>query len=469
MPREALPFHYKPQDGYVGDCIPCFFAGRYELYYLKRYTAGGPYEWYRLTSTDLLDWQAQPRVLAAGPPGAPDCGGCWTGSVLHHQGTFHVFYTGWNPDARFPQTICHATSTDQVHWEKDPLNPLLVPDETWYESSDWRDPFVFYNEDAGEWWMLICARTKGAEPRRGCLALATSPDLVQWRVKPPFYQPHQAHVCECPDLFSAGGRHYLLWSWSAWGTQYRLADSLSGPWRQLDSGRLCSANCYAAKRLFDGKRHLLFGWIPWHVDASDSGPVEWAGHLALPRELVPRPDGTLGVRLPAEVIAALPPARPDFTGAFHPLTGGWQVSETSLRGRYPAGRAFARLAVPPDYALHFTLTLEEGCTRAGLLLRTDESYEHGYLLSFDKPLHRVGLAPWQQGVDLPPDESAPCDCSERLEVFVFLSGSVLEVFVSGRAALSRRAFDYSAGDLLLWCDAGPAAFDDFSLHPLAGD
>ena len=44
-------------------------------------------------------------------------------------------------------------------------------------SIDWRDPFPFWNEEAGEYWMLLAAREKaGPDNRRGCIALMTSPD-----------------------------------------------------------------------------------------------------------------------------------------------------------------------------------------------------------------------------------------------------------------------------------------------------
>ncbi|MBZ0288496.1 MAG: hypothetical protein K8I30_12840, partial [Anaerolineae bacterium] len=66
------------------------------------------------------------------------------------------FYTGHNPHFRAAgkpeQAVMHATSPDLVTWTKDPANPILFSDFERYEPHDWRDPFVFWNDEAREWW-----------------------------------------------------------------------------------------------------------------------------------------------------------------------------------------------------------------------------------------------------------------------------------------------------------------------------
>mgnify|MGYP000243706145 CR=1 FL=1 len=41
-------------------------------------------------------------------------------------------------------------------------NPVIKPIPELYETLDWRDPYVFYNEDDDCYWILISGRLKEA-------------------------------------------------------------------------------------------------------------------------------------------------------------------------------------------------------------------------------------------------------------------------------------------------------------------
>ena len=97
------------------------------------------------------------------------------------RGEISYFYTGYHIDSEFPQTICHAVSDDCVTFEKDLNNPIIVPDIRYYENIDWRDPYIFYNEEEMEYWMLIAARkNSGPSNRRGVVVLYKSKDLQEF-------------------------------------------------------------------------------------------------------------------------------------------------------------------------------------------------------------------------------------------------------------------------------------------------
>jgi beta-fructofuranosidase len=153
---------------------------------------------------------------------------------------------------------------------KDDGFPLFVADTGRYEPDDWRDPFVFWNQEAGEYWMLIAARhNSGPRHRRGLMGLASSIDLYTWTIREPFWDPGAFHTHECPDLFEANGRWYLWFSTTTLddrvATQYRSAPSLAGPWRVEGDGSLDGFAWYAAKTASDGKRRFAFGWLPSHA------------------------------------------------------------------------------------------------------------------------------------------------------------------------------------------------------------
>ena len=171
-----------------GDSIPFYHDGMYHLFFLSvpentvRYPERVRNTWQHVVSKNLVEWEEMQPVLLPGDGTKLDQDGCWTGSVIYAEGKYHIFYTGYHIDSEFPQTICHAVSDDCVTFEKDLNNPIIVPDIRYYENIDWRDPYIFYNEEEMEYWMLIAARkNSGPSNRRGVVVLYKSKDLqMDW-------------------------------------------------------------------------------------------------------------------------------------------------------------------------------------------------------------------------------------------------------------------------------------------------
>lgn len=213
---------YKPKNGWVGDVIPFYDNGEYKLYYLHDQRIGGDYgnhtTWNLLTTKNGLDFENYGVALPNGSESDPDRN-AYTGSVIKDpNGMYHLFYTGHNPNADFCidgkplQVILKATGTDGIHWTKD-VHFKLYGDGTFYELFDWRDPFVFFNEEQQEYWMLVTSRQmNSSEKRGGCIALLSSDDLVHWTHREPFYSPDKYITMECPDYFKMGDWHYLVYS-----------------------------------------------------------------------------------------------------------------------------------------------------------------------------------------------------------------------------------------------------------------
>lgn len=170
---------YKPQDGWVGDVIPFYDHGEYKLYYLHDQRAGGDYgnhtTWNLITTKNGLDFKDYGVALPNGGEAEPDRN-AYTGSVIKDQnGMYHLFYTGHNPNPEFCvdgkplQVVLKATGSDGIHWTKDE-NFKLYGDGVIYEKFDWRDPFVFFNEERQEYWMLVTSRlVNSSEKKAGVL------------------------------------------------------------------------------------------------------------------------------------------------------------------------------------------------------------------------------------------------------------------------------------------------------------
>lgn len=309
------PFRRPRTAAAAGDPIPFEHDGDVHLFYLSSPSGTLDYPervrttWQHAVTNDLRDWQQLPPAVEPGPEGSYDGGGIWTGSVVEKNGTFYLFYTGHHVGAENPQTICLATSTDLVTFEKHGANPLVAP-ATLCEPVDWRDPYVFFHEEEQRWWMLIAARlVDGPYWQRGCIMLATSDDLVSWTVEDePFYVPGNTYCPECPELWQgADGRWHLVYSRFSEdvGTVTRVADSARGPFREPERPELGGRRWYAAKSAVlpsgftagsASAERVFFGWVHDAVTDEDRGHRWlWGGDFALPRVVSIASSGSLEV------------------------------------------------------------------------------------------------------------------------------------------------------------------------------
>ena len=335
MKQEKCSLFYKPADAWAGDFIPFYKDGSFHLFYLKdwrdRKVHGEGTPWWKISTKDFLHFTEHGEMLPRGSQDEQDLY-VFTGSVLAANGQYHIFYTGCNPHFRKAgkpeQGVMHAVSADLENWTKIPEDTFYAPVEG-YEPHDWRDPFVFWNDDAGEYWMLLAARlSRGPSRRRGCTALCASPDLKTWRVREPFWSPGLYFTHECPDLFKMGNWWYLVYSTFSERmiTHYRMSRSIEGPWSAPENDAFDSRAYYAAKTWSDGVKRYAFGWIPSRENETDRGNWQWGGHL-LVHELVQNEDGSLGVKPPETIEQALTKEeRIDFTkGLRH-----WQANEKQV-------------------------------------------------------------------------------------------------------------------------------------------
>lgn len=118
-------------------------------------------------------------------------------------GVYHLFYSPGIPEPR-KQFVAHAGSEDLDKWTPLP-EETFTADGVMYDTAEWRDPFVFWNEEEQSWWMLVASCLKGNRKRQACVGLCVSKDLHHWEIKEPFYSPTATPgACECPDLFKMG-------------------------------------------------------------------------------------------------------------------------------------------------------------------------------------------------------------------------------------------------------------------------
>lgn len=463
---------YQPSDGFLGDVIPFYWDGLYHAFYLKAplppLRNGAHHTPYaHVASRDLVHWQELPLAIEPGPPGSPDSVSCFTGAVIEREGIFYLFYTGFTGEGQ-AQTVCLATSSDLISWQKDPRNPIITADPRWYESVDWRDPFPFWNDEAGEYWMLLAAREKtGPVNRRGCIALMTSPDLQNWQVKPPFWSPRLYYTHECPDLFRWDDHWVLVYSTFSERhiTHYRLSKSLNGPWLAPQNDAFDGRAFYAAKTAGDGQRRFVFAWNPTREQESDAGAWQWAGTMVAHELLALDQDGFQVNSPPAQdALFSQPHAL-----ALQPKIGEWQADGDAFSADAPDSYAACALADMPAAALiEARLTARQNTRGCGLLLRCADDMENYYQIRWEPGQQRVVIDRWPRPGDQPfmLERAIPGPPAKSLRLKVFVEGSILVLYINEALALNCRLYDHAEGSLGLFVSEGAAAFDQFSMRSL---
>ena len=215
-------YHHTPVYGWMNDPNGMFYLdGVYHLYYQWN-PYGSQWEnmtWGHSTSTDLINWTAQPSAIVPDALGAIFSGSCvvdknntagfGTNAVI-------AFYTSAGRNQ--VQSMAYSTDGGKT-FTKYENNPVIIGD-----CPDFRDPKVFWNDDLKAWNLILAA---GQEMR-----IYSSNNLKDWKYESSFGTGYGCHdgVWECPDLVKINNKWVLLCNINPGGiyggsaTQYFVGD-----------------------------------------------------------------------------------------------------------------------------------------------------------------------------------------------------------------------------------------------------
>lgn len=185
-------YHHTPAYGWMNDPNGMFYKDGVWHLCFQYNPYGSQWEnmtWGHSVSTDLVNWTQMPSVLEGDALGAIFSGS----SVVDKNNTAGfgkdavvAFYT----TAGHSQTQSMAYSTDGGKtFTKYEMNPVITS-----TARDFRDPHVFWNDEAGFWNMILAA---GQE-----MQIYSSANLKDWKYESSFGHEYGNHggVWECPDL-----------------------------------------------------------------------------------------------------------------------------------------------------------------------------------------------------------------------------------------------------------------------------
>lgn len=474
---------YKPKDGWVGDTIPFAYDGKFYIYYLHDERKGNTQDeygyrtsWNLLITEDGVNIKDCKVVLPVGEYDDADYA-CYTGSVIEgNDGQFHMFYTAqnnYNPkyhrDGKPLQYVAHAISTDLINWEKLP-ELTFGADESIYEPFDWRDPFVFYNEDEKCFDMLLAARLRGAsEKNGGCVGLCRSYDLIHWEAKEPFYNPESYMTHECPDLFKLGNKWYLVYSTFSekFVTHYRMSDKLSGPWTSPIEDTFDGRAFYAAKTAKVGDKRMAFAWVPTKRGESDFGQYEWGGNF-IAHEIDQTTDNKLTVK-PADGLINM----------FNKEAVNEKINKVEIEN-FEGEKSYVINGMKETCMIEAVIEFSEGVRSFGIGLRQDSALANGYYLRFEPFYNRIvadmwprrisGVNQWYVDGDKPfmIELERPFDYKSlkdnKVHIRVVADGSIICLYVNNTTALTMRAYNMKRTNWGFFVKDGSIRVSDIHLY-----
>ncbi len=466
---------YRPDERAVcADVIPYFENGEFKLFYLKDYrdpqAVGEGCDWNLLTTRDFVTYQDHGTVLKRGDADAQDLY-VYTGCCNRIEDTYYIYYTGHNPhmaEKGLPvQKIMRAKSKDMLHWEKDENFFMQAPAQ--FEMHDFRDPFIYYDEEHARYCMLIAARERCDAPEntKGVTLIAYSKDFLHWETsETPFYAPHAYYTHECPDLFRMGDWWYLVFSefTDRYITTYRMSKSPQGPWLTPPVNTFDGHAFYAAKSVSDGTRRFLFGWNPIKDEEVDDGLWQWGGNIIV-HEIVQNEDGTLAVRCPEGVMQAYGAPAPitgrSSFGAAQECGGAVTVGDECGRGQVMFG------ALPKRCKIEMQFTPQGDAGDFGVLLHADFVKNTFYTLRFEGLYQRMSLDRWPRpslACHTLTDTERPVSlrAGEKNQLVLLIEGSVLEVYLNDKVAMGARMFDLK-GAWGVYAVGSPVRFEKITI------
>ena len=468
---------YRPDDGksVCADVIPFYENGKYYLFYLRDYrdieNCGEGCPWCLLTTTDFVHFEEHGEVLVRGSEDEQDLY-VYTGSVFKHEGEYYIFYTGHNPHKRAlglpEQKVLLAKSKDLYTWEKVRDFELQAPEHL--EMHDYRDPFIYYDEEDKKYCMLLAGRVKSDGPvnSKGVTLILRSEDLRHWELdEEPFYAPGAFFTHECPDLFKMGDWWYLIFSEFSDKvvTTYRMAKSPNGPWITPKNDTFDCYTYYAAKTASDGNDRYLFGWNRIKNHEKDWEPGQWGGSIVV-HQLLQNPDGTLRVKAPESVsgYCSEPIAVEEQRcfGTVESTDNGYLLGNGNGRSTV----LFGELPSCCKMELDFAITDEVG--EYGVLLRADNAADRYYAVKLETKLNRmvfdmVPRAETPVHAEIQTERYCPIAVGEKNHMQILIEGSVAVVYVNDSVAMSVRMFDHQEGCLGIFAKNTAVRYENISV------
>ena len=381
MAKEVTPLHYCPENGWFGDAMPIYHDGVYHIYFNKprredmEDSHGG---WGHISTTDFLTYTEHPDAFlyedmqSCKHIGNPVNSGC----VFWGEGKWHAFYAGYRYDST-NIFIRHAVSDDGISFQY--IGEAFERPLEWYRNDgNFRDPLIFFDTEENVYRMVFCAKaikkTNAPNYFSGSVGTAISKDLYHWECLPPMNIEGVANTMECPEIYWEETHKKWVMLYYFHETRIRTADTLAGPWER---GKILSPDHFdfmAGRQMFDGKRHIMIGWISRRDLTGQRIPCRC---MLFPRELTFSMDGkTPKTRFIDEINQLFCVRNDDITPLNMFVTGDeWKTEGKTIQVKKPVGGTMASWKNLPDTCrIKLTLRIKQTEGQVHIILGAVHDY-----------------------------------------------------------------------------------------------
>lgn len=188
---------------------PFYYKGRYHVFYQAN--PSGPYwsqiRWGHIVSDDMIHWKYVKDAVVPTKDICPE--GVWTGGAcIGPDGTPWLAITAGTNQYGNPNhggqnvAFAHAADPDDpdlTEWiVEDKLTITQPNDDSMGEREQFRDPFVWYDDETAQYFMLVSTSIPG---RGGSANIYTSQNMHEW--------DHKGYLYECPyPEYNVAGEHW---------------------------------------------------------------------------------------------------------------------------------------------------------------------------------------------------------------------------------------------------------------------
>ena len=451
---------YKPDDAFAADFIPFWKDGKFRLFYLKdwrnseKFGEGVP--WYQITTSDFCSFDELGEMIPRGRKNEQDYW-IFTGSIIEREGQYHIFYTGHNSyfisEGKPQEGIMHAVSDNLKDWVKRPEDTFFA-DFTKYEMHDFRDPFVYFDEETNRYHMLLVSRLKDSGYTSGFTAVYSSDNLKTWRDDGPFWSPGLYHTHECPDFFRIGDWWYLIYSeYSDRNvTRYVMTKTPGKDWIIPPDDTFDGRAYYAAKSYSDGEKRYLFGWVATKQNSNDDLGWQWGGNLEV-HEIFQRTDGSLGCRMPDSINQA------------------WQIvgkaDSVSLSNHGGKCENLAFTVSEKTYRIDATFSFTEGTRQFGIQFAQDFTSRSGYkyeFFPFERSVRFNSITSSIQSKDV--CRTIELDSRKPVDISLVVDGDICVLYINNDIALTSRIYNIRGNDISFFTTGGSIQVRNIMLSTL---
>lgn len=205
-------YHLLPGANWTNETHGLFYyKGKYHIFNQKNASSIflGQINWGHFSSPDLIHWTEEKPALT--PDRSYDKNGIWSGcAVINDKGVPQLFYTSGGDKNGI--SLAFPADDELIGWKKFEGNPVVYGQPEKMKRGDLRDPFVWKEGDV--WYMIVGYGIEDTASPHGALLLYKSRDARKWEYVHLMYEGNpeidQSGVFWEMPFFRKFGNKYVL-------------------------------------------------------------------------------------------------------------------------------------------------------------------------------------------------------------------------------------------------------------------